>query len=82
MLEPIVWIYRFDEDKGTYSSSCTIISAQDNTVIIKGLSGSISTREFGQLRKDLRNKGIEEVIYKRRGIWKHMDFRERIRREP
>ena len=77
MLEPVVWIYRFDENDGVYNSSCTLISAQDKTMIIKGLSGIISVREFGQLRKDLRDIGVEEVLYKRRGVWKTVDFKER-----
>ena len=77
MLEPIIWIHRFNEGGGEYSSCCTIVKGYDNMVFIKGLSGNISTKDFCEMRKELIGIGIEEVVYKRKGVWKVLDFKKR-----
>ena len=75
MIEPIVWIHRFNEGDGKYSSCCTIIKGYDDGVIIKGLSGSISTKDFCELRMELRGIGVGEVLYERKGVWKTLNLR-------
>ena len=79
MLEPIVWIYRFNERGEEFDGCCTILKAYDNTAFIKGLNGIIREGDLYEMRGAMLKEGIEEVTYKRKGVWKTVDLRRKAR---
>ena len=50
MLEPIIWIYRFNERGEDFDGCCTILKAYDNTAFIKGLNGIIREGDLYEMR--------------------------------
>tara|TARA_R110000772_G_scaffold131083_2_gene239354 strand:+ start:107 stop:388 length:282 start_codon:yes stop_codon:yes gene_type:complete len=61
-LQDKIELYRFNENKGTFTGVCTIIYDRDKA-FIKGLHGTISTDDKRELEEHLRLNGVKEVCF-------------------